>query len=288
MDTQHLKTFVTLAECLSFTRASQILHLSPSTLSRCIAQMEEQLGVTLFDRDNRSVALTDSGKTFLDYAKDSLRQWETLQNSLMEASNLLRGSISIYCSVTASYSFLYDILTNFRQLYPHIALHLHTGDHAQAIDRITQGLEDVAIAARQESMPDGIVFKPIAQSPLLFITAAEDTYSPVAGAEPDWSQLPLILPEQGVARSRLDKWFRQRGIRPHIHAQVAGHEAIVSMVSLGFGVGLVPKIVVDNSPLVAKVTAFAIQPELAPYEVGICAQEKRLKSPLLQAFWQQI
>ncbi len=285
MDIKQLRIFVTLAECLSFTRTSRRVHMSPSTLTRAIAHMETQLGTALFERDNRHVSLTPAGAIFLQYARESLQQWELLQNNLMAESGRLRGEISVYCSVTASYSFLYDILANFRQFHPEISLLLHTGDPAQALDRISQGLEDVAITAKPHAMPLGIVFKRITQSPLLLITALEDnnTYQ-----SEDWPSLPLILPEQGVARHWMEDWLTGHKITPKIQAQVAGHEAIVSMVSLGFGIGLAPKIVVDNSPLAGKVKPCRLQPRLPPYEVGVCVQEKRLRSPLVQAFWSQI
>ena len=285
MNNRNLRIFVTLAETLSFTKAGILLHMSTSTLSRSIAQLEDELGTRLFERDNRSVALTNAGQIFLEYSRESLQQWELLLNSLMTETKSLHGSLSIYCSVTASYSFLYDILTNFRQLHPHISLNLHTGDHAQAIDRVNQGLEDVAIAARQAPMPAGMVFKTITHSPLILITAVQDETD---YDDQHWPRLPLILPEQGVARRRIDDWFAQKAITPTIQAQVAGHEAIVSMVSLGFGVGLVPKIVVENSPLAGQVKICSLQPDLAAYEVGVCVLEKRLRSPLVQAFWGQI
>ena len=98
----------------------------------------------------------------------------------------------------------------------------------------------------------------------------------------------MIVSEQGLARDRTDDWFRQLAIKPTIYAQVAGHEALVSMVSLGFGIGVVPQIVLDNSPLADRVNILNTDPQLADYDVGICVLEKRLKSPLINAFWSQI
>lgn len=95
----------------------------------------------------------------------------------------------------------------------------------------------------------------------------------------------MILPERGVGRSRVNAWFRALGVAPNVYAQVAGNEAIVSMVSLGFGIGVVPRIVLDNSPLAATVRVLDVQPDLAPYEVGLFALERRLSSPLIRAFW---
>ena len=98
----------------------------------------------------------------------------------------------------------------------------------------------------------------------------------------------MILPERGLARQRVDQWFSRRGVQPNIYAQVAGNEAIVSMVSLGFGVGVVPQIVLDNSPLADRVETVDIKPGLAPYEVGLVTPEKKLASPLISAFWQAL
>jgi LysR family positive regulator for ilvC len=127
----------------------------------------------------------------------------------------------------------------------------------------------------------------LAQSPLLFIAPAFPcAVSDVAAAEPlDWAQLPLILSERGLARQQVDEWCRGNGIKPNIYAQVSGHEAIVSMVGLGLGVGVVPELVLANSPQRATVRILDVQPALAPFVVGLCAAANRLEDPLIKAFW---
>jgi LysR family positive regulator for ilvC len=284
MDISRLRLFCTLASSLHFGRAASSCHVSPSTLSRTIKQLEEDLGVVLFERDNRSVALTHDGHNFLKFAREVLQQWETYQESLLAQADKLTGQLSIYCSVTASYSFLYEILTEFRVKHPGIAIKLHTGDPAQSIARILAGHEDIAIAAKPNDLPSGISFKRINRSPLVFITANQ----PEDWHDHDWENIPIIIPEEGLARERLDQWFKSQGITPTIYAEVKGNEAIVSMVSLGFGVGVVPQIVVDNSPLAERVKRFAPQPDLGPYDTGLCVMEKRLKSPIVNAFWTQL
>lgn len=283
MDITKLRLFCNLANSLHFGRAAGSSHVSPSTLSRNIKHLEEDLGVSLFVRDNRSVALTHEGEQFLQFAKEVLQQWETYQESLLTQADQLRGQLSIYCSVTASYSFLYEILTEFRVNHPGIAIKLHTGDPAQSIERILAGAEDIAIAAKPDKLPASISFKPINSSPLIFITATGEDWG---GKK--WEEIPLIIPEEGLSRERLDRWFDSLGITPTIYAEVRGNEAIVSMVSLGFGVGVAPQIVVDNSPLANKVKRFDPQPDLGPYDTGICVMEKRLKSPIVNAFWSQL
>lgn len=290
MDIAKLKLFCALANTLHFGRAAAASHVSPSTISRSLKQLEDDLGTTLFERNNRSVALTHEGQSFLLFAREVLQQWDTYQESLLAQADQLRGQLSIYCSVTASYSFLFDILTEFRVSHPGIAIKLHTGDPAQSIERVLAGNEDIAIAAKPDKLPAGISFKLIARSPLIFIAPRDDKawHPPTSTAQDFWRTIPMIISEEGLARERLDAWFTAQQIRPNIYAEVKGNEAIVSMVSLGFGVGVLPKIVLDNSPLSDRVQALHHQPDLGPYDLGICVMEKRLKSPIISAFWQQL
>lgn len=292
MDTRLLKLFLSLTDTLHFGRASERCHISPSALSRSIKQLEDEVGVAMFERNNRTVTLTHEGELFRDYAREALLQWDVIRDSLMEEAEELHGEISVYCSVTASYSFLYDILSQFRLNHPGVEIKLHTGDPEHAIGHILSGTEDITIAARPDPLPAGVAFKPIAISPLLFIAPAEqaalETLLQTPISEEHWAQIPMILPESGIGRKRVDEWFEHVGQKPTIYAQVAGNEAIVSMVSLGFGVGVVPRIVLDNSPLADRVQVLDVQPELEAYDVGLFALEKKLKSPLIRAFWEQL
>jgi LysR family positive regulator for ilvC len=284
VDKRLLRHFINLADTLHFGKASTASHVSTSALSRSIQQLEAEVGVALFTRDNRSVALTREGRLFLPYAREALAQWEQIRNTLMAGADELHGEVSMYCSVTASYSFLFEILSAFRRDHPHIEIKLHTGDPELAITRILAGEEDIAIGARPEVLPNGLAFRPITTSPLVFI-ASRDHPQPDSR---NWSATPMILSEGGLARSRIDAWFRARGVRPSIYAQVAGNEAIVSMVSLGFGIGVVPRIVLDNSPLVDNIRILDIRPKLKAYEVGLFALNRKLRNPVVEAFWSQL
>jgi LysR family positive regulator for ilvC len=292
MDNRSLRQFVNLADCLHFGRASEASHVSPSALSRSIQRLENELGVTLFTRNNRNVSLTHEGSLFLGYARESLASWDSMRNTLMEASGELHGEVSMYCSVTASYSFLFELLARFRLDHPRIEIKLHTGDPEDAIPRVLSGEEDISIGARPGNLHAGLAFKRVAVSPLVFI-ASKNHENQTARARnpagsPAWADLPMILPERGLARRRVDEWFRKKGFPANIYAQVAGNEAIVSMVSLGFGVGVVPQIVLDNSPLSDTVKVLDVRPGLEAYEVGLFTLKKKLGSPIISAFWSQL
>ena len=289
MNIRSLKHFLTLADDLHFGRASNACNISISALSRHIRQLEEDLGVLLFNRDNRTVVLTPKGKKFQQYARKAIIEWNLVRNDLMSSDDQLHGQISMYCSVTASYSILFDLLNRFRITHPGIEIKLHTGDPEHAITRVIAGENDITIAAHPSSLPRGLVFKSIVVSPLLFIAPTEQSDPNVPLATPsspeEWATVPMILSEGGIARNRIDSWFRKMDVNPRIYAQVAGNEAIVSMVSLGVGIGVVPKIVLDNSPLINRVKVLDVKPELEPYNVGLFTLKKSVKNPLVNAFW---
>ncbi len=289
MDIRTLKHFIVLSETLHFGRASAKANISTSALSRNIRQLETELNTVLFDRDNRTVALTPEGRTFQRYARDAVQQWEQIRYDLTDPAEQLSGEISLYCSVTASHSILVDLLNRFRPAHPGVEIMLQTGDPEHAIERIVALEEELAIAARPETLPAGVLFKPIAESPLVFVAPKESTEMPNAQFTPakttDWQNIPMILAAGGIARERVDAWFGSRGVTPQIYAQVAGNEAIVSMISLGLGVGVVPKIVLDNSPHAARVRVLDVKPALAPYDLGLFTLQRHLKNPLVNAFW---
>ena len=289
MNSRTLNQFLALAQTLHFGRASDAANISLSALSRNIRQLEEELGVSLFERDNRSVAITAKGRQFEVYARDAVSRWNAIQQELTDTSGPLQGELSLYCSVTASHSILFDLLDEFRPNFPGIEIKLHTGDPEHAVARILAGHEDISIAALPPSLARGLAFKPIIISPLLFIAPAKQSDLGIPDSAPktatQWSQIPMILSEGGIARSRVDAWFRSLRVKPRVYAQVAGNEAIVSMVSLGLGVGVVPQIVLDNSPLMDRVRVLDVTPQLEPYDVGLFTLKKSLKNPMVRAFW---
>ena len=289
MNPRPLEQFLALAEHLHFGRAADASNLSVSALSRNVRQLEEALGARLFERDNRSVALTPAGERLRPWARETVAGWATLRRELSGEAGQLVGTLDLYCSVTASYGLLSELLGRFRHDYPGIEIALHTGDPEHAIARVAADEERLAIAAKPDRLPRGVLFRPLATSPLTFIgprdTGELDVPPPGAADPARWTGTPMILAERGVARRRVDAWFRALGATPRVRARVAGNEAIVAMVGLGFGVGVVPRIVLDNSPAAARVRVLDVTPALAPYELGLVTLRRHLSDPLVAAFW---
>ena len=292
MDMRTYQIFLKLAETQHFGRTAALCNLSPSAISRHLQRLETSVGQQLVERDNRQVHLTPAGRHFLDYARKSVDAWQQLRTDLSSSENTLSGEVSVFGSVTASYSMLTQILPGMRELFPAIELKLRTGDQADGIERVVRGLEDSAIIAKPDALPSRLMFLPLRSTPLVLIgprtpsalTRRLDRHLN-SNQEPDWNVVPMVLAEGGLARERLLQRLQRSQQKPNIYAQVAGHEAVVSMVSLGFGVAVVPELVIQHSPLQQTTRILPWLTDLAPFELGLCALEDGLCDPLLQAFW---
>ena len=286
MNYRDLQVFLTLVDLGNMGRSAEQLHMSPSTLSRRLMRMEEAVGATLISRDTQPLELTEAGKRFLQHAEQTLFAWEALRQEVAPTVSELSGSLTVFCSVTASFSVLPEILARFRDRYPGVDLRILTGDAEESIPRVQSGEADLVIAARPERLETGLTFKALLTSPLLFIAPRHASALPgLKQGQPDWSQVPMILSATGLARTRIDQWFESHNVRPNVYAQVSGNEAIVSMVALGVGIGVVPELVLRSSPASGRVRMLPVEPELEPFLIGLCVQTRQLDSPLIQAFW---
>ncbi len=262
--------------------------MTPSTLTRLVQRLEAEVGKQLFRRDRRSVSLTPAGMLFKEYAEETEQRWNALQNRLA-AEVELRGNISLYCSVTAANGILPAILKTFRAHFPGIQLHLQTGDAAMALDQLQNKAADVTIAALPEKLPASITFIEIIRTPLVFVApAGHQELIVYREGEIDWESTPLILPEKGLSRVRMDKWFRENSIKPNVYAQVAGNEALLTMVGLGYGVGVIPKLVLEKSLIHHEVVTLENAPILTPFTIGVCTAKKNMDNPLIKAFWSTV
>ncbi|PJG82500.1 HTH-type transcriptional activator IlvY [Caviibacterium pharyngocola] len=291
MNFNDLNLFIHLAESKNFSKTAAQHYMSPSTLSRQIQRMEEELGQILLLRDNRQVSLTEAGETFLRFAQQNWQQWQQLKQSFTSAQQELSGELRLFCSVTAAYSHLPSLLEKFRAHYPKVEIQLTTGDPAMAVQLIQNQQVDLALAGRPANLPNNLIFHYIDDITLSLIAPrVACTATQLLQQTPtDWQKIPFILPVEGPARQRIDQWFRQKNVKhPTVYATVSGHEGIVSMVALGCGVAMLPDVVIKNSPLNSQISTLSLDIPVEPFDLGICAQKKCLNLPLIRAFWQML
>jgi len=229
LELRELQLYLHLCRSPHFGNTSREHHLSPSSLTRVVQKLEQEVGTSLFERDSRTVKLTAAGARFRDYATETLERWELLKRDLQQQADVLAGRLSIFCSVTASYSFLHELLDQYRSRYPAVEIQLHTGDTTLSIQRVRDEQEDIGIAARPERIPEKLTFRAIRNSPLIFIaprspSPLRDTLDKCKKAQLalPWNQIPMVLSESGIARDRVDRWFSERGIHANMSSQGVG------------------------------------------------------------------
>ncbi|CAH8231134.1 DNA-binding transcriptional dual regulator IlvY [Vibrio aestuarianus] len=286
MNIKNLQMFIHLCDSKNFSKTAAAMHMSPSALSRQIQKLEDETGQILFVRDNRSVELTPAGNKLAPVALKIIAEWQQYNAKIKNQDHELQGEIRLFCSVTASYSHLPELLSDFRGRHPYIEFKLSTGDPAQAIDKILNDEADIAISALPDQLPARIEFETISEIPLSVIAPVgiSSFIEQLQSDNPDWSLIPFIVPEAGTARDRANTWFKKMKIKPNIYAQISGHEAIVSMVALGCGVGIAPDVVINNSPVRDKIQRLKLAP-IKPFQLGVCCKRSQLENPLVKALW---
>ena len=291
MDIHELEAFIALADTLHFARASAQVHLSPSALSRLLARVEDELGAPLLERDTRQVSLTDEGKAFLAFARETVHRMEDLKLRLGEKDDRLRGIIRIYASVTACYSILPPFVEALAREHPDLRLSVETGDPAGAAETIREGRAELALDAIPPNGYRDLECHSVRKTPLVFVSAREGAFghlplveepleqrsparmNPARESEPKalveaLQGVPLILPRTGLSRERFDRWARANAVKPMLSAETAGNEAVLALARLGLGVGLVPRLVLENSPFADGLVLYQAGPDFGDYDIG--------------------
>jgi LysR family positive regulator for ilvC len=283
-----LAAFLHLSESLHFARSAKALHMSASALTRCIQRIEGELGQPMFQRDKRSVALTRAGEILRDHARSQLAAQARLVEALAAESQAPTGELRVACTVTACHSVLPKLLARCRARYPGIHLQLSTSDSARCYQRLENEEVDVAVVPEPDKPSRELRFVRLAFTELSFIapSADKELIKRARAHASHWEALPVILPRGGLDRERIDAWLEQQGARPEIYAEVEGNEAILAMVALGCGVGVVPELVRKDSPLRSRIELVNVARPPRGYHVSLCAKQKTLARRTAAALWE--
>src|ERR1700761_9673160 len=173
MELRHLRYFVAVAEELHFTRAAERLHIAQPPLSQQIRALEAELGVQLFERTRRSVALTDAGRALLERARELLAATQALPAQLQRIARGEAGQLRIGFSSTLPLPrLLRTLIADWRRSHPDVALGLREMHSAQQFEALHAGELDVGLVRYNERAPEDIRLQLLRRDPLRLVVPA--------------------------------------------------------------------------------------------------------------------
>lgn len=249
MDTQSLKAFLAVAGQQSFSAAAEDLHLTQSAVSKRIQQLESQLNVTLFDRHNRTISLTDAGKALLPKAQEIL---DLVTDTSLQMENLsgdISGSLSLATSHHIGLHRLPPVLREFVQRYPSVELNLEFMGSERAYQAVRLRQVDFALTTLAEQQDPDIVAIPLWQDRMVCVCGNQHRLTKKKKLTfKDLAKEPAILPEPDTITYQLvESVFTDHGVSLTAPMPTNYLETIKMMVSVGIGWSLLPDSMVDES-----------------------------------------
>ena len=208
MEIRVLRYFLTVVREESITKAAEVLHITQPTLSRQLAQMEEEIGVRLFDRGTRKIRLTNEGLLLRRRAEEILQLVDKTEKELVEQEEQVEGKISIGCGEVASVQMLPDLIRNFHQKYPLVTFDLFTANADVVKEQMDKGLIDLGLLLEPIEMGKYEFIRLDMKERWVVLMPPDD---PLAGKKyvkaGELAGLPLILPRRMQVQSELASWF---------------------------------------------------------------------------------
>ena len=262
MNFHRLRVFYAVARRLSFSRAAEELYTSQPNVSRHIARLEAELGVSLFHRLGTQVALTDAGRMVYDYAQRVFELTEGLQRTLNELKGLERGYLRLGASSTPGLYLLPTHLAGFRARYPGLDVTLHLGNSREIVAQVLSNSLDLGFVEGHAEAA-GIQVQPFVTDELVFIAPAGHRLAGQAEPGPqDLAEETFIWREEGSGtREAMEAMLGRLGIQParpsasrrgelvepsgRRSLELRGCEGVKRAVAAGLGISFVSKHAVE-------------------------------------------
>lgn len=208
MEIRVLRYFLAVVREESITRAAEVLHITQPTLSRQLAQLEQETGVRLFERGTRKIKLTNEGILLRRRAEEILQLVDQTEQELLEQEEQVEGKISIGCGETAAVQLLPGLMAAFRQKYPRVTFDLFTATADLVKEQMDQGLLDIGLLLEPVDMEKyEFIRLPIQEKWVVLMRPEDPLSAKEAVTAADLAALPLILPRRTNIQSELASWF---------------------------------------------------------------------------------
>ncbi len=284
------RVFYTVAKCGSLTRAAEELYISQPAVSQSIKQLENQLGVPLFDRRHRGMELSaQGGQIIFSEVERALELLRAAENRLAEMQSAAVGTIRIGASDTIFEYFLADKIVDFHERFPAVKIEMMADFTPDTIEKLKANRCDVAfvnlpITVDEELELEGNCMR------LNDIFVVGEKYRDLA-QEPlslaDLKKYPLIFMDKNtVARRSLDTFLSSVGVKLQPSVEVGSWDLMKRLVRRGMGIGVIPREYAENGLQRGELFEVKTDPALPARSVGMLLPKNQPVSYALHSFIQ--
>ena len=274
----YYRIFYVVAQCRSFTRAAEVLQNNQPNITRCMKNLEQELGCKLFHRSNKGITLTPEGQRFYRRVAAAVEQLQLGEEEIRRDGSLESGSLSISASEAALHMILLDKLSAFRARYPGVHLRITNETTPQAIERLRSGESDFAVITAPLLTGRLLTGRSLQQTELLRfaeIPVCGPAYSEMAAHGCTLAELarcPLVCLGEGTSTYAFyQSFFNAHGQPFRVDVEAATMDQILPMVEHGLGIGFYPAKLA--APRIGRGELFCIPLELPVPERAISLVE---------------
>ena len=248
MNFRHLEAFVAVADRGGFTRAAEALLLTQPTVSGQVKELEDELGVVLFDRLPRSVGLTEAGRLFLGEARSILEARERLQERARAYRGILWGRLDVHASTIPGEYLLPSRVAAFRKVHPEVRVSLRVRSSAEVLDRVMSGEAGLGVVGeRVEGL--GLDYVALWNDRVRLFGAPSLGLGPVLGREA-LRAVPLVMREEGSGtRKVVARALASAGVgfeELNVLAEFGSTSAVKEALKAGAGAGFLSEVAVAS------------------------------------------
>lgn len=228
---RHINYFLAVANHQSFTRAAAALHVSQPALSQQVKQLEDALGVKLFDRTGRTIRLTDAGQVYFHYARRALQDLDEGKRAIHDVADLSRGSLRVAVTPTFTAYLVGPLVKAFHDRYPNVTLTIRELPQDRMETLLADGELDIGIAFDEAHSHDIDARHLLVETLALMVSRDHPLAARRTMRLGALNELSLVLLSREFStREQIDQCCLQHGIRPRVLMEVNSVSAVVEII----------------------------------------------------------
>ncbi|MGN0427481.1 MAG: LysR family transcriptional regulator [Agathobacter sp.] len=278
------QVFKTVADIGSFHKAADILGLTPSAISHTISSMESELGFSVLTRSKSGITLTNYGEHLLPYVNAVLNSDESLQQVVSEMNGLKTGKVKIGVFSSVCTNWLPDILRSFQEKYEKIEIEVFQGTYDDVYYWIKNGVVDLGFLS--VSSAKDIPIEPLFEDPLVCVLpkGKKDSKNPTYVDIEEMRQHQFVT-QRDCTDADIQNFLKKNHLRIQSNYHVVDDLSTVKLVEKGFGICLMPELVMSDIPY--QVDVYPIQPNACRI-IGIAAMNPGFMAPAVRTMYNHI